>query len=65
MLCFYFSKKKKSPNSSANTSGSTGEEIVIGYYFCQEPIPYKITVPGHNVTLAQFKHLIGRTGNYR
>ncbi|XP_071128521.1 axin-1-like isoform X6 [Mytilus edulis] len=58
-------KKKKSPNSSANTSGSTGEEIVIGYYFCQEPIPYKITVPGHNVTLAQFKHLIGRTGNYR
>lgn len=58
-------KKKKSPNSSANTSGSTGEETVIGYYFCQEPIPYKITVPGHHVTLAQFKHLIGRLGNYR
>ena len=38
---------------------------VVGYYFCGEPIPYRITVPGKRITLAQFKQLITKRGNYR
>ncbi|XP_069124534.1 axin-1-like [Argopecten irradians] len=70
---------KKSSSSSANTSGSApsgtsastpaanteGGEVIIGYFFCGEPIPYRHTVHGTHITLAQFKHLIGRRGNFK
>ena len=38
---------------------------VVGYYFCDEPIPYRTTIPGKNVTLGQFKQHIAKKGNYR
>jgi len=38
---------------------------VIGYYFCDEPIPYRTTIAGKNVTLGQFKQHIAKKGNYR
>lgn len=58
------SSTKKSGSSSANTSGSA-DETVIGYYLCSEPIPYRITVQGKHITLAMFKQLIGRKGNFK
>lgn len=58
------SSTKRSGSSSANTSGSA-EETVIGYYLCSEPIPYRITVQGKHITLAMFKQLIGRKGNFK
>lgn len=65
---FFFNRKKsstkKSGSSSANTSGSA-DETVIGYYLCSEPIPYRITVQGKHITLAMFKQLIGRKGNFK
>ena len=38
---------------------------VVGYYFCDEPIPYRTTIAGNNVTLGQFKQHIAKKGNYR
>jgi len=38
---------------------------VVGYYFCDEPIPYRTAIPGKNVTLGQFKQHIAKKGNYR
>jgi len=38
---------------------------VVGYYFCDEPIPYRTTIPGGEVTLGQFKQHIAKKGNYR
>jgi len=38
---------------------------VVGYYFCDEPIPYRTTIPWKNVTLGQFKQHIAKKGNYR
>jgi len=38
---------------------------VVGYYFCDEPIPYRTTIHGKNVTLGQFKQHIAKKGNYR
>jgi len=38
---------------------------VVGYYFCDEPIPYRTTIPGNSVTLGQFKQHIAKKGNYR
>ena len=38
---------------------------VVGYFFCNDPIPYRTTVPGSVVTLAQFKRLLSKRGNFR
>jgi len=38
---------------------------VVGYYFCDEPIPYRTTISGKKVTLGQFKQHIAKKGNYR
>jgi len=38
---------------------------IVGYYFCDEPIPYRTTILGRNVTLGQLKQLIAKKGNYR
>jgi hypothetical protein len=53
-------KSVKKPSSSEQT-----ELTVVGYYFCDEPIPYRTTIPGRNVTLGQFKQHIAKKGNYR
>ena len=40
-------------------------QTVIGYYFCEESIPYRISITGDNVTLGQLKQAIGKKGNFR
>ncbi|NP_001081874.1 axin-1 [Xenopus laevis] len=41
------------------------DNIVVAYYFCGEPIPYRTMVKGRVVTLGQFKELLTKKGNYR
>lgn len=41
------------------------ENMVVAYYFCGEPIPYRTSVKGRVVTLGQFKELLTKKGHYR
>lgn len=38
---------------------------IVGYYFCEEPIPYRTTLAGRRPTLGQFKHLLTKKGCWR
>ncbi|ESO89221.1 hypothetical protein LOTGIDRAFT_98136, partial [Lottia gigantea] len=38
---------------------------VVGIYFGAEPIPYRHTLPGRNITLGQFKTLITKKGTFK
>jgi len=38
---------------------------IVGYYFCEEPIPYRTTLVGRRPTLGQFKHLLTKKGCWR
>ncbi|CAD5121221.1 DgyrCDS9755 [Dimorphilus gyrociliatus] len=49
---------KKRPVSQQNFT-------VVGYFFADEEIPYKFTMPGQNITLAQIKHHIKKGPNCR
>ncbi|XP_070269494.1 axin-1 isoform X1 [Myotis yumanensis] len=53
--------QKKAGGGSAQLCDS----IVVAYYFCGEPIPYRTLVRGRAVTLGQFKELLTKKGNYR
>ncbi|XP_039934736.1 axin-1 isoform X2 [Hirundo rustica] len=55
-------KAQKRPGSGAS---QPCENIVVAYYFCGEPIPYRTLVKGRVVTLGQFKELLTKKGNYR
>ncbi|CAM9523687.1 unnamed protein product [Bubo scandiacus] len=55
-------KPQKRPGSGAP---QLCENIVVAYYFCGEPIPYRTLVKGRVVTLGQFKELLTKKGNYR
>lgn len=55
----------QSMSQPASMSQSQCEETVIGIYFCGDPIPYRHTIPGTDITLGQFKQLISKKGNYR
>ncbi|XP_019337907.1 axin-1 isoform X2 [Alligator mississippiensis] len=55
-------KPQKRPGSGAS---HPCENIVVAYYFCGEPIPYRTLVKGRVVTLGQFKELLTKKGNYR
>ncbi|XP_025904837.1 axin-1 [Nothoprocta perdicaria] len=55
-------KLQKRPGSGAS---QPCENIVVAYYFCGEPIPYRTLVKGRVVTLGQFKELLTKKGNYR
>ncbi|KGL85177.1 Axin-1 [Tinamus guttatus] len=55
-------KIQKRPGSGAS---QPCENIVVAYYFCGEPIPYRTLVKGRVVTLGQFKELLTKKGNYR
>ncbi|XP_030315707.1 axin-1 isoform X3 [Calypte anna] len=55
-------KLLKRPGSGTSQSC---ENIVVAYYFCGEPIPYRTLVKGRVVTLGQFKELLTKKGNYR
>ncbi|KAL2100772.1 hypothetical protein ACEWY4_002533 [Coilia grayii] len=41
------------------------ENIIVAYYFCGEPIPYRTSSKGRIVTLGQFKELLTKKGSYR
>ena len=53
-----------SNNAMASTS-SPAPSTVCGYYFCGEPIPYRVSIPGKTPTLAQFKMQLNKKGNFR
>ncbi|XP_028561113.2 axin-1 isoform X2 [Podarcis muralis] len=55
-------KVQKRPGAS---SAQPCENIVVAYYFCGEPIPYRTLVKGRVVTLGHFKELLTKKGNYR
>jgi len=38
---------------------------VVGYYMCDDPIPYRTRVAGRSLTLAQFKRLVSKPGSFR
>ena len=69
-ISFLFRSKKTSssggrkPSSSAPVTPAQ-DVTVVGYYFCDEPIPYRTTLQGKQITLAMFKNLITKKGNYR
>lgn len=46
-------------------AGGGGESLVVGYYLCGDPVPYRIQWQGRQITLGQFKNLIAKKGNYR
>lgn len=58
-------KAQKRPSGGAGGSAQPCENIVVAYYFCGEPIPYRTLVKGRVVTLSQFKELLTKKGNYR
>ncbi|XP_059011476.1 axin-1 isoform X3 [Mustela nigripes] len=55
----------KSQRKAGSGSAQPCDSIVVAYYFCGEPIPYRTLVRGRAVTLGQFKELLTKKGNYR
>ena len=51
--------------TAAASAVAAGTSTVCGYYFCGEPIPYRVSIPGKNPTLAQFKSLLNKKGSFR
>ncbi|XP_069840383.1 axin-1 isoform X2 [Dendropsophus ebraccatus] len=58
-------KQRLKPQKKDSKSSGPGENVVVAYYFCGEPIPYRTMVKGRVVTLGQFKELLTKKGNYR
>lgn len=63
--CCVFASRMKSQRKAGGGSTQTCDSIVVAYYFCGEPIPYRTLVRGRAVTLGQFKELLTKKGNYR
>lgn len=40
-------------------------QIKVAFFLPDEPIPYTVTVPGNEITLASFKELVTKRGTYR
>ncbi|XP_004706166.1 axin-1 [Echinops telfairi] len=58
-------QRTKSQKKAGGVSGPSCDSIVVAYYFCGEPIPYRTLVKGRGVTLGQFKELLTKKGSYR
>lgn len=58
-------KRQQKKAASVPSTPQQSDETVVGYFFCGEPIPYRTTIPGRNITLTQFKQVISKKGNYR
>ncbi|XP_077931168.1 axin-1 isoform X3 [Halichoerus grypus] len=58
-------QRTKSQRKAGSGSAQPCDSIVVAYYFCGEPIPYRTLVRGRAVTLGQFKELLTKKGNYR
>nr|XP_012593250.1 axin-1 isoform X3 [Microcebus murinus] len=61
------SETETKPQRKAGGGGSAQacDSVVVAYYFCGEPIPYRTVVRGRAVTLGQFKELLTKKGSYR
>ncbi|XP_073504620.1 axin-1 isoform X1 [Phyllobates terribilis] len=59
------SESQMKPQKKDGKSSGPGDNVVVAYYFCGEPIPYRTMVKGRVVTLGQFKELLTKKGNYR
>jgi len=42
-----------------------GDFTIVVFSFCDEQFPYRTKIPGHNVTLKQFKEYLPKKGSYR
>ncbi|XP_021107064.1 axin-1 isoform X2 [Heterocephalus glaber] len=58
-------QRMKSQKKMGVGSAQPCDSIVVAYYFCGEPIPYRTLVRGRAVTLGQFKELLTKKGSYR
>ncbi|XP_026668831.1 axin isoform X3 [Ceratina calcarata] len=47
------------------TKQDIGDFTTVVFYFCDEQFPYRTKIPGHNVTLKQFKEYLPKKGSYR
>ncbi|XP_063990587.1 axin isoform X2 [Diachasmimorpha longicaudata] len=61
---------RRYPAAPSNTSTlrkkqDTGDFTTAIFSFCDENVPYRIKIPGHNVTLKQFKEYLPKRGSYR
>ncbi|VDK39885.1 unnamed protein product [Taenia asiatica] len=63
-----------SPAASSTTGGGVGvggggsggnSGLVVGYYLCDDPVPYRSQWPSNVITLGQFKHLVPKKGLFR
>ncbi|VEL44089.1 unnamed protein product, partial [Protopolystoma xenopodis] len=50
---------------SSETSATVSSYLVVGYYLCDDPVPYRCQWPGSIITLAQFKQLVPKKGPFR
>lgn len=57
--------RTRSQRKAGGGSAQPCDSIVVAYYFCGEPIPYRTLVRGRAVTLGQFKELLTKKGSYR
>jgi len=64
-LLFTSSHRQEDLPSAASQSSLLQNVIVVGFYLADEAIPYRTTIQGNNITLAQFKQLISKRGSYR
>ncbi|XP_062955168.1 axin-1 [Cynocephalus volans] len=58
-------QRTKSQRRAGGGNCQPCDSIVVAYYFCGEPIPYRTLVRGRVVTLGQFKELLTKKGSYR
>ncbi|PVD39047.1 hypothetical protein C0Q70_01674 [Pomacea canaliculata] len=56
----YSQRPQKPPGNSVQ-----GDTTVVGMYYEQEPIPYRFTLPGRTITLAQVRALNTKKGSYK
>ncbi|CAL7940638.1 unnamed protein product [Xylocopa violacea] len=47
------------------TKQDIGDFTTVVFNFCDEQFPYRTKIPGHNVTLKQFKEYLPKKGSYR
>ncbi|XP_058141590.1 axin-1 [Dasypus novemcinctus] len=57
--------RTKSQKKAGGGCAQPCDSVVVAYYFCGEPIPYRTLVRGRGVTLGQFKELLTKKGSYR
>lgn len=52
-------------NQSTLRKAKSDDFTVVVFNFCDEQFPYRTRIPGHNVTLKQFKEYLPKKGSYR